>query len=96
MLRFIIVSLLFVFSSCASSARDWKIHDVSDEKKDWRICSEKYDGPEKNFKGFCYISQECYKTVFRNRKCRPLPLFCAWGDTDCILKYGLDKKKLKK
>lgn len=74
--------------SCASAT--WKVQDVSLEKREWRVCSEILDGPEKHQKGFCYISQECKK-----KKCRPLPLFCAWGDIVCMDKWKLLDKKLR-
>ena len=93
-----VIPILFVaLLSCSTAEADknWKIDDVSDAEKEWRFCDERLDGPDKKDKGFCYISRECYKTIFGNQRCRPLPLFCAWGDLGCYEKFKLKSKKLR-
>ena len=86
---FVIVFMIIIANSCASAP--WVMRDVSLEKRVWRFCHEHYDGPEKHEKGFCYISQECKS----DKKCRPLPLFCAWVDIDCLRKYKILQKKIR-
>ena len=91
MLRIISVALLV---SCATAEPKWYIKDVSDAKKVWRFCEERYD-PQQAAKGFCYISQRCYKRWFSAEKCEPVRLFCGWGDIECYRKYKLFNKKLR-
>jgi len=98
MFRFLVIPILFcLLSSCSSveAKAKWLPEDVSDAKKPWRICNERLDGAKKHHKGFCYISQECRKRLFRKKECRPNPLFCAWGALKCYSKYGLFNKKLR-
>jgi len=89
-LQLIVIILSLTFASCASG--DWKIKDVAPIKREWRQCDARLD-KEKAGKGFCYISQEC--KVFLFEKCRPLPLFCPWGDLDCLKKNEMDNMVLK-
>ena len=89
-------NLLFILLvGCSSTeAARWKIEDVALEKRAWRHCEERFDGVEMHRKGFCYISKECKKRLI-GKKCRRLPLFCAYGDLECFDKYKLFNKKLK-
>jgi len=76
-------------ASCASNLdakAKWYIKDVSIEKQEWRYCSSDKDGPEKADKGFCRISQKCIKKILRKEKCKPIPMFCAHGDFECLRK----------
>jgi len=82
--KIILVSIAsLMLTSCA--AAPWKHAGVAPEKRSWRFCTEEYDG-DKAGKGFCYIDKEC-RRQFIFKKCRPKPLFCAWGDIPCMTKY---------
>jgi hypothetical protein len=87
--------LIFLISCSSLDAKAPWIEVTLDNKvmNQWRICNIAKDGQEKAYKGFCYISKECQKRIFKDA-CRPKPLFCAWEDIPCILKYELDKKNL--
>ena len=79
--------ILILIAACASGAdAKWYIKDVAVDKQEWRYCSLDKDGPEKSDKGFCRISQECIKKILRKEKCRPIPMFCAHGDFECLRK----------
>ena len=93
-LKLILISIILVLISCAS-ANHWYNVGVSNEKKVWRFCSTQRDGVDKNKKGFCYIDKECKNRFLQKRKCRQVPLFCAWGDVECMEKYGLFNKVIR-
>lgn len=82
--------IMVLVTSCASK---WKPSGVSYEKRVWRNCSLELDLHEE--KGWCYKAQECKKTaILRRRKCRTVPLYCAYDDMACYEKYKLDQKVL--
>lgn len=90
---------MIFMTACASMSSDWgawKVKDVATEKQDWRFCSLDKDGAEKAKQGMCYISQECHyrKTILGNEKeeCRQAPLFCKWGDIECMDRYNIFNK----
>lgn len=95
----ILIFVMLICTSCASNSVEWgpwKVTDIPSDQRIWRYCSADLDGEALHRKGHCYISQECrsYTTIFRNVKteCRNLPLFCAWGDIECMEKNGLFNK----
>lgn len=96
---FKLLLVLTFLTSCVSMSADWsswKVEDVAYDKRIWRFCSREKDGEELHRKGFCYVSQECRtrKTILGNEKseCRQLPLFCAWGDIECMDRYNIFNK----
>lgn len=97
MIRFVLV-FLFILTSCSSfdseARAKWIKEDLPNEEKEWRICSEKYDGIEYHRKGFCYKIRECRKRFLRKRECRPILQFCKFGDDACFDKHGLFDKRL--
>lgn len=99
MRRLLMFTLTLLLVSCSSAdveARaEWKIVDNPNADKEWRPCSEQFDGADKHRKGFCYKIKECRKKFMRKRECRPVPLFCGWGDIGCYEKYGLFGKTLR-
>lgn len=99
MRRLLMFTLTLLLVSCSTTdveARaEWKIVDEPNADKEWRICSEKYDGAELAKKGFCYRIKECRKRFLRKRECRPLQQFCKYGDDTCYEKYGLFGKTLQ-
>lgn len=108
MLKYIMPFMFAFIYSCSSMSSDWsawKVKDVSQAKQTWRFCHQELDGPTYHRKGMCYISQECRtkNPWYSGEKveCRSLPLFCAWGDIDCMDKNAIfnkvitDKEKLK-
>lgn len=86
---------LLLLTSVACAAKPYKINDVSLAKRSWRFCSAAKDGESLHRKGFCYVSQECRERWLRKDECRPLPLFCKWGDVSCYDKYELWTKKVR-
>lgn len=89
-----ILLFLVLLSSCSSSAKaTWYIKDVAKNKRVWRYCSLDLDGPERSGRGFCYISQRCIDKVFRKEKCEPVPMFCAYGNNECLRINGYPEIK---
>ena len=97
MLKYILIAITLL--SCSSSDVDaraqWKTVDLPNEDKEWRICSEKYDGAALAKKGFCYRIKECRKKFLRKKECRPVQQFCAYMDDACYEKHGLFGKTLR-
>ncbi len=90
-----LITLLFLASCATLNAVEWgpwKMSDVESSKRVWRRCDLDHDGEQYARKGECYQSQECRTgtTILRNTRteCRPLILFCAWGDLACMDKYN--------
>ena len=98
MRRLLVFTLTLLFVSCSSTGvearAEWKVVDLPNQEKGWRICSEKYDGIALHRKGFCYRIKECRKKFLRKRECRPLQQFCKFGDDACFSKHGLFDKRL--
>jgi hypothetical protein len=89
-----IVLLLIVSCASVDAKAPWVEQTLANKAmKEWRICNLAKDGAEKSFKGFCYITKECQKRIFKDA-CRPKPLFCQFSDVNCMMKYELDKKNL--
>ena len=82
--------VLLIFASCSSlqAKAKWYRKDVAMNKWIFRYCSLDKDGPKYAGKGFCRISQMCIKKFLRKEKCKPDPMFCKWGDSDCLKKYN--------
>lgn len=97
MLKYILIAITLL--SCSSSEVDaraqWKIVDAPNADKEWRICSEKYDGLALAKKGFCFRIKECRKRLLRKRECRPVQQFCKYLDDACYEKHGLFGKTLR-
>lgn len=96
-MKWIVILIFTCLYSCASISADWgpwQMEDVQSKERVWRFCKEELDGPEFHNKGICYISEECRtkRTILGNDKkeCRKLPLFCEWGNVDCLVKYGIN------
>ena len=96
MRNFILLLFLFVLTCSCSHAGKWKIQSIHIDKMKWRICTKRYDSPEKHLKGFCYKIRETKKTFFGKSEHRSRNLFCAFSDVACIVEWRLDQKKLIK
>ena len=97
MFKLFYLLILVSLYSCASVSADWgpwTMEDSPAPERTWRFCTEELDGPELHNKGYCYQSEECRNktTILGNDKkeCRRLPLFCAHGDMNCLVKYGIN------
>ncbi len=90
----IILAFLFL-TSCASlnAKAKWYRKDVAMNKWVFRYCSLDKDGQKYAGKGFCRISQLCIKKFLRKEKCKPDPMFCEFGDIDCLKKYNYPEIK---
>jgi len=101
LLKTLIVLLISI--SCTSvDSKDWSswiMVDVPSKEREWEFCREDLHGPDFHQKGFCWIAEECRyrKTIFNNTKneCRPITLFCKWGDIECLYKYDIFSMKIK-
>lgn len=104
MFKLILLALAMLLTSCASMSGEygpWYRVDVATDKREWRFCTEDYDGAQYAMKGLCYSYQECrdYKTIFGNvreekRQCKKITDHCAWGDLTCMGKHRLWQMKI--
>lgn len=94
MRKFLIFILLLSSCSSLNASSEWKPKMMAKEKMKWDICSARLHGPDYDFKGFCYIYPECRKKFLRKEECRNKTLFCAWGDKNCALDWGLTDRRL--
>lgn len=102
MSKIILIFFISIFYSCSTMSSDWGdwyLQDSPTKDREWHFCIDELDGPELHRKGICYQSKECRdrKTILGNKRteCRRAPLFCPWGDFDCLIKYGINSMSIK-
>lgn len=101
-MRFLILSLILIFSACSSTAKDWGPWTrcgVAQDLMVWDFCNERLHGVSYHHRGLCYPALECRerKTILGNirKEQRAIMLFCEWGDIQCMYSNGLFNKVIK-
>lgn len=95
------LALLFLLSSCSTSAKewgDWQSQAKPSHERVWRFCNTEQDGSELDKKGFCYSFDVCRarKTILGNKKteCKVNRDVCLWGDVTCLMEKNILPMKI--